>query len=87
MVSNTIIGRAFPIWIKLYTVGPQTYIFTFPGSRGTNSYFLPLRVLKIFIKLLLNWSSGSFALAASRAGLAPAYFHSVIITVIGGRCQ
>ena len=24
-------GRALPMWIRLYTVGPQTYIFTFPG--------------------------------------------------------
>ena len=43
------IGRAFPIWIRLYTVGPQTYIRTFPSSRGTNSSFLRVSVLKSFM--------------------------------------
>ena len=35
--------------IELENVGPQTYIRIFPGSIGTNSSFLMLRVLKIFI--------------------------------------
>src|SRR5699024_7464475 len=49
---KTIIGLAFPMWIKLYTVGPHTYILTFPSSNGTNFSFCLVIVLYNFIRLL-----------------------------------
>ena len=39
MVSKTTSGLAFPMWKKLYTVGPQTYILTSPGVCVTKSSF------------------------------------------------
>ena len=36
---------------RLYTVGPHTYIRTFPSSSGTNSSFLRDIVLKSFVSL------------------------------------
>ena len=38
-------GRALPIWKKLYTVGPQAYMETWPSFSGTNSSFLRVMVL------------------------------------------
>ena len=36
--------RALPMWMRLYTVGPQTYMETFPGSTGSKSTFWRRRV-------------------------------------------
>ena len=30
-VDDKIIGLAFPMWIRLYTVGPHTYMLTLPS--------------------------------------------------------
>src|SRR5437667_11014237 len=43
--SNAMYERAWPRWLKSYVVGPQTYIFTTPGVRGTNGSFRRVRVL------------------------------------------
>src|SRR5256886_17387271 len=43
--SNAMYERAWPRWLKLYGGGPQTYIFTTPGVRGTNGCFRRVRVL------------------------------------------
>src|SRR5437762_5960544 len=43
--SNAMYERAWPRWLKSYVVGPQTYIFTTPGVRGTKGSFRRVRVL------------------------------------------
>src|SRR3989442_9019591 len=43
--SNAMYERAWPRWLKSYVVGPQTYILTTPGVRGTNASFFLVRVL------------------------------------------
>ena len=46
--SNTQSGRALPMCIRLYTVGPQAYIFTV-SPIGINSSLFLLMLLYIFI--------------------------------------
>jgi hypothetical protein len=41
---DTTYGLALPTWIRPYTVGPQTYIPTLPGSRGSIGRIRPVRV-------------------------------------------
>ena len=36
IVSNEMNVRALPMWMRLYTVGPQTYMPTLPSSIGSN---------------------------------------------------
>ena len=36
--------RALPMWMRLYTVGPHTYMATFPGFTGSKSTFWRRRV-------------------------------------------
>ena len=31
-------GRAFPMWIRWYTVGPQTYMRIGPGGAGSSTF-------------------------------------------------
>ncbi len=36
--------RALPMWMRLYTVGPHTYMATFPGFTDSKSTFWRRRV-------------------------------------------
>ena len=46
-MSKTIMLLACPMWMSSYTVTPQTYILTLPGSMGLNSSRELVRVLWI----------------------------------------
>ncbi len=50
------------MWAWRYTVGPQVYIFTNPGSNGANGSLLPVRVL-------CRLRTARFRLPASARGL------------------
>src|SRR5213594_1256904 len=52
MTSKVKRARACPTCDALYTVTPQTYSRTSPSLRGTNSSFLPERVLYILRPIL-----------------------------------
>src|SRR2546422_2417822 len=60
MTSKVKRARACPTCDALYTVTPQTYSRTSPSLRGTNSSFLPERVLYILRPIVFS-SYGSLS--------------------------